>query len=90
MVSYANFCRNIDSAFTIKGIEKAPTYQVAPITAAATEIARKKKLEYDQEEEKCMIDIMEAYRSEIQVRRLNLKPMFQDFDITNCGHVTKK
>lgn len=33
--------------------------------------------------------VLEAYRQQIIVKRLNLKPMFQDFDVTRCGHVSK-
>lgn len=36
-----------------------------------------------------MIEICQAYKQQILVKRLNLKPLFQDFDITRCGHVTK-
>lgn len=32
---------------------------------------------------------MHEYRTVVQNRRIHLKPMFQDFDITKCGHVTK-
>lgn len=36
-----------------------------------------------------MLGILEAYRQQIIVKRLNLKPLFQDFDITRCGHCSK-
>ena len=36
-----------------------------------------------------MTDILESYRQQILVKRLNLKPLFQDFDITRSGHITK-
>lgn len=36
-----------------------------------------------------MGEILEAYRQQISVKRLNIKPMFQDFDITKSSHVTK-
>jgi Ca2+-binding EF-hand superfamily protein len=36
-----------------------------------------------------MRGVIEAYRDAIQKKRLNLKPLFQDFDTTRCGHVTK-
>lgn len=32
---------------------------------------------------------MSQYRFAVQNRRINLKPQFQDFDITRNGHVTK-
>ena len=33
--------------------------------------------------------IIQEYRRAIQNKRLNLKPMFQDFDITKNSHVSK-
>jgi Ca2+-binding EF-hand superfamily protein len=89
MVNYAAFVDSIDSIFTIKGIEKMPTVRVKPIEARDTNLARKKYLEFDDEEKRLMIQVMLAYKDQILVKRLNLKPMFQDFDITRCGHVTK-
>jgi len=49
----------------------------------------KRTLEFDENERAEMKRILEAYKAQILVKRLNLKPMFQDFDITNCGYVTK-
>lgn len=88
-VQYTAFVDSIDSAFTTKGIEKNPTYKVKPVEAKDTDKARKKYLEFDEDEQNLMKDILEAYRQQIIVKRLNLKPIFQDFDITRCGHVTK-
>lgn len=86
MVRYVEFVENIDSAFTIKGLDKNPTIKVAPVAKPAL---LKKKLEYDDEEEKEMINLMEEYRKVVITRMLNLKPMFQDFDKTKSGYVTK-
>ena len=41
---YVDFVRNINSAFTIQGIDKAPTTVVAPITQNDTLLARRKYL----------------------------------------------
>jgi hypothetical protein len=50
MVNYAAFCDSIDSIFTIKGIEKMPTVRVKPIESADTDLARRKYLEFDENE----------------------------------------
>jgi len=42
--SYKDFVANINSAFTIQGIEKAPTTRVAPVTQNDTLLARRKYL----------------------------------------------
>ena len=80
MVKYVDFVENIDLAFTVKGLDKKPTLRVSRMTKPAMS---KKKLEFDGEEERNMIDLMEEYRKVIVTRMLNLKPMFQDFDRTN-------
>ena len=82
MVNYQAFCDSIDSIFTVKGLEKLPTVRVKPIESADTDLARKKYLEFCDRERQIMIDICNAYQQQILVKRLNLKPLFQDFDIT--------
>lgn len=89
MVNYAEFVEIIDQAFTLKGIDKHPNVRVAPISSDATLHARKKFLEFDESDSAEMLAILEEYRRIIQTKRLEVKPMFQDFDITKCGHVTK-
>lgn len=89
MVNYSAFVENIDSAFTIKGIDKKPSLRIFQMATDTILERSKKKLEYDEEEKKAILEIMEAYRNVIVIRRLNLKPMFQDFDKTKCGYVTK-
>lgn len=54
MVDYSAFVDVIDQAFTLKGIEKAPSVRVAPVTSEATLYARKKFLEYDDSERHSM------------------------------------
>lgn len=41
------------------------------------------------EEQEQVLQYLNEYRTVVQNRRIHLKPMFQDFDITKCGHVTK-
>jgi Ca2+-binding EF-hand superfamily protein len=73
----------------VKGIDKDPVAAVKPLTQDDTLLARRKYLEISEEDREKMEGIMEEYRGAIQNRRINLKPMFQDFDITKNGHVTK-
>jgi Ca2+-binding EF-hand superfamily protein len=89
MVNYAAFVDNIDSAFTIKGIDKKPSVRVVKYTPKTILQMSRKHLEFDKNEIKAMVELMEEYRSAVKVKCLNLKPMFQDFDKTRSGHVTK-
>ena len=52
-------------------------------------MARRKYLEITPEEENAVFEILGEYRKAVNNKRINLKPLFQDFDITNNSHVTK-
>lgn len=82
LVNYSAFVESIDSAFTIKGIDKKPTVKVETIQKGSILEKAKKKLEYDDDEHEEMKSLMEEYRKVVKTRMLNLKPMFQDFDKT--------
>ena len=86
--NYNAFCDNINLAFTVKGIDKAPTTQVKPVTKNDTLLARRKYLQ-EQESPFNIEEILNEYRFAVNTRRILLKPLFQDFDITKNGHVTK-
>ena len=89
MVNYHIFCNNINAVFTTYGIQKKPTAPVAPVTVENTVLARRKYLEVSEEEATEINYILEEYRKAVRIKRIHLKPMFQDFDITKNQHVTK-
>jgi len=86
---YADFCANMNTAFTIKGIDKAPTTRVVPVTQGDTLLARRKYLAGNQNNDEIEA-ILEEYRTAVKNKRIHLKPVFQDYDITRNGHVTKE
>ena len=52
-------------------------------------LARRKYLDITAEEAEKIDAILNEYRSAVRIKRIHLKPMFQDFDITRNQHVTK-
>jgi len=88
-VNYKAFCANINGAFTTYGIQKQPTAPVAPVTTDNTVLARRKYLDINDEEADHLNGILCEYRKAVTIKRIHLKPMFQDFDITKNQHVTK-
>lgn len=88
--NYVAFAESINKAFTTKGIDKAPTVKVPAVSSNDTLLARRK---YLQESGNCSKDemnhILGEFQRAVQNRRINLKPQFQDFDRTKCGHVSK-
>jgi len=85
-VNYVDFCKSINKAFTIAGIDKNPNVRVAPLCNNDTFLARKKYLgNHDVE----IQHLLEHFREAIKTQRMHLKPVFKDFDINANGHVTK-
>jgi hypothetical protein len=68
MVNYSDFVENIDSAFTIKGIDKHPSVKVNTITPDQVLMRSKKCLEYDENEKESVIKIMNEYRNAIKIK----------------------
>lgn len=89
MVNYKDFCATINAAFTTYGIQKDPMAKVAPVTVNNTVQARRKYLDFTDEEKSMILGILPEYREAVRIKRIHLKPMFQDFDITKNQHVTK-
>jgi len=88
-VLYPAFIASINKAFTTTGIQKAPTTNVPQLNQGDTLLARRKYLNAS----KSFVDlesVMDEYRYAVLVRRIMLKPLFQDFDRTKNGHVTKQ
>jgi hypothetical protein len=59
------------------------------VTTDATVPARRKYLEFNAEEKQMFSGILDEYREAVRIKRIHLKPMFMDFDITKNQHVTK-
>ena len=89
MINYHAFCASINGAFTTYGIQKDPNAKVAPVTVDNTVLARRKYLDITEDEAQQIAAILEEYRKAVRIKRIHLKPMFQDFDITKNQHVTK-
>ena len=72
---YVDFCANMNRAFTITGIDKAPTTRVAAVTAGDTLLARRKYLAGEQNEQE-VNEILEEYKTAVKNKRIHLKPVF--------------
>lgn len=81
-VNYNDFCENIDTIFTIKGIDKDPLYKVTQFDETTTLPARRYYLAMSEAEQTRLNEILEKYRVAIQNKRVLIKPNFEDFDIT--------
>jgi len=89
MFNYKEFCANINSAFTTSGIQKEPLAVVKPVTVDLTVPARKRYLEMTPEEQTLIQNVLREYAQAIQVKRIHIKQILSDFDITRNQHVSK-
>jgi hypothetical protein len=76
LINYKSLCASINSAFTTYGIQKDPTAKVAPVTVENTVLARRKYLDFTDEEKKIIQDVLKEYKEAVRVKRIHLKPMF--------------
>lgn len=65
LFNYFAFCQTINSAFTVKGIDKDPVVSVKPITKDDTLAARRKYLEMTPEETEQFQSIIKEYRTAV-------------------------
>lgn len=89
-VLFSKFVADVESVFTQAGLEKEPTSAVPP-----QEIFRVPKpgtvdwKDADPNHIDLYEETMSRIRSRVEQRRILLKPVFQDFDKHNNGHVTR-
>ncbi len=88
-MSYSRFCNDIDSIFTLKGIDKNPTVTVKPLEVTDTLKARRKRVQLDEASQKKLFDVLQVASKLVLTQRFHMKPFFQAFDTTQCGYVSK-
>eukprot|EP00826_Nyctotherus_ovalis_P059101 TRINITY_DN818_c0_g1_i17.p1 TRINITY_DN818_c0_g1~~TRINITY_DN818_c0_g1_i17.p1 ORF type:complete len:380 (-),score=141.66 TRINITY_DN818_c0_g1_i17:1038-2177(-) len=88
-MNYVQFCDDVDSAFTLKGIDKNPTAVVKPVEVTDTLPARRKRVELDEVSRQKLFDILQMAYKLVQTQRFHMKPFFQAFDTTQSGFVSK-
>eukprot|EP00743_Colponemidia_sp_Colp-15_P002007 GILK01002181.1.p1 GENE.GILK01002181.1~~GILK01002181.1.p1 ORF type:complete len:916 (-),score=199.27 GILK01002181.1:158-2905(-) len=88
LFAYKDFCENINTAFTVKGLEKAPEHIVSLPDANTTLPARRQYNTLSAEDEQMLEAALEAVVGHTRQRRLILTQSFQDFDRTHSQHVS--
>lgn len=84
-----DFCDDVDTIFTKKGIDKDPLYRVPQIDKSIIEPIKSVPVKFTPQEEQILGALLEGYESAFKSKRVHLKPIFEDFDITKIGYVTK-
>ena len=88
-MSYSKFCPDVDSVFTLKGLDKDPTIAVKQLDVTDSLRARRKKMELDEDAKKKLFEALQIASKLVLTQRFNMKPFFQAFDTTQSGYITK-
>lgn len=89
LFGYAWFCEQIDEAFTTKHLEQAPLATVSMPDSTVTSPARRNYIRLDQLTQNRVAEVEDCLRAKIRVRRILIKPMFQDLDRSHRGFISK-
>ncbi|KAL5019414.1 hypothetical protein ScPMuIL_005136 [Solemya velum] len=89
-VLWVKFTEDVESVFTQKNLEKMPTYKVPPSEMFRAPKPGTVDFSAASEDHVALVDsTMERLRQRVDQRRVLAKPVFQDFDRHNNGHVTR-
>jgi len=84
-VDYTRFCDDVESVFTVKGLEKNPLYDVQQFRPLP-EAVKSKLTDYYE-------DLLEAAMNRladrVRVRRIQMFPLFEDYDRVHNGSVSR-
>jgi len=89
MFCYALFCRDVNAAFTIPGLEKDPMAQTPLPDATTTAPGRRNRMTLSSKEKQKVNALEEKIRDRVAKRRVWLRPPFLDMDKAHKGFVTR-
>jgi len=86
---YALFCRDVDAAFAIPGLEKEPLSVTTMPDPSTTAPARRNKQCLTPSRKLKINELEDKLRCWIRTRRILMKPMFKDMDRAHKGVVSR-
>lgn len=86
---YADFCADVDRGFTTPGLEKDPLAVISMPDPSTTEPARRNTIRLGSSRRSQVRELEEKIRTRVRLRRVLIKPMFQDMDRSNRGFITR-
>lgn len=89
MFEYEAFCRDIDSAFTVPGLERTPLARTVLPDASTTAPARRNKMILSSAKMATIAAIEDKVRTIVRKKGMLIKPIFTDFDGPHRGYVTR-
>lgn len=88
-IKWMDFCEDVDLVFTKKWLDKDPLHRVPQITKEVFEPVKHIQIVFTPQEQAELDELLKDYEQAISNKRIHMKPLFEDFDITKIGYVTK-
>lgn len=89
MFCYALFIRDVDSAFSVPGLEKDPLMMTPLPDHNTTAPGRRNRMKMTSAQKQSFFKLEEKIRARIRNRRILMKPMFLDMDKAHKGVVSR-
>lgn len=89
MFCYAAFCKDVDMAFSVPGLEKEPLASITMPDAATTSPARRNRMTMTSSRQSKIVELEEKIRARVKKRRILMTPTFKDMDKAAQCHVTR-
>jgi Ca2+-binding EF-hand superfamily protein len=86
---YADFCKDVDRGFTTPNLEQEPLTVISMPDPTTTMPARRNTIKLGEERRAKVALLEDKIRTRVNLRRVLIKPMFQDMDRANRGFITR-
>lgn len=88
-IAWKSFVDDIDSVFTVKGLERAPGFDLNPLQTRGEQFGGTKfEKELTLDEERSVMKVVQTIKHEVDRRRMHIKPAFEDFDRSRQGFIS--
>lgn len=88
-ISWKAFVEDVDSVFTVKGLERAPRHDLSGLQTRGEQFGGTKvELELTTEQERAVTRTVRLMKQAIDRQRLDIKPAFEDFDRSRQGYIS--
>jgi len=86
---FRNVCRDIEHGFTRPHLEKEPLAKVEMPDPSTTMPARRNTIRLSDQRRNRVSELEDKIRTRVNLRRILIKPMFQDMDRAHRGFITR-
>jgi Ca2+-binding EF-hand superfamily protein len=89
MFCYKDFCKDVETAFSVPGLEKNPMAMTVMPDASTTECGRRNRIVMTPTRKSKVSEILTKMATRVRKRGVYMKMGFKDMDRANRGHVSR-